>query len=191
MGLCFATNNPHKLAEVAKLLPANIRLLGLQEIGCFEDIPETADDLTGNAIQKAMFVWERFQINCFADDTGLEVHALNGAPGVFSARYAGPEKDNEANCAKLLQELSKHEDRKAQFRTVVCLILKGRQYLFEGVIKGKILLSARGNHGFGYDPLFQPEQSNQSFAEMSVHDKNQCSHRSRAINKLVDFLITD
>lgn len=188
MGLCFATNNNHKLAEVQALLPPTIELVSLKEIRCFEEIPETADTIEGNAIQKANYIWSNFNIDCFADDTGLEVKALGGAPGVFSARYAGPTKDNQANCNKLIQELASQTDRQAQFRTVVCLILEGNQYLFEGIAKGEILIKPQGDKGFGYDPLFMPANHQLSFAQMSTEEKNAISHRSIAVNQLVDFL---
>ncbi|MDH3712195.1 MAG: non-canonical purine NTP diphosphatase [Cyclobacteriaceae bacterium] len=187
MRLCFATQNEHKLQEVRAILPSFITLVGLAEIGCFEEIPETADTLEGNAQLKAQYVWEHHQMDCFADDTGLEVAALNGEPGVMSARYAGPQKNAQDNCAKLLQELGNTENREAQFRTVICLFLKGEKHLFEGIVKGRILKELRGHQGFGYDPLFQPHGHEMTFAEMTPQEKNNCSHRAEAIAKLKGF----
>lgn len=187
--LVFATNNAHKLEEVSAILGDKIELLSLNDIHCHTDIPETADTLEGNALLKSSYVYQNYQLDCFADDTGLEVEALNGAPGVYSARYAeGEGHDAEANMLKLLHELEGKENRNAQFRTAVSLILDGKEYLFEGVIKGKIVQEKRGDSGFGYDPIFMPEGYGQTFAEMGAETKNKISHRALAIEKLCSFL---
>lgn len=187
--LVFATNNAHKLEEVSAILGDKIELLSLNDIHCHTDIPETADTLEGNALLKSSYVYQNYQLDCFADDTGLEVEALNGAPGVYSARYAeGEGHDAEANMLKLLHELEGKENRNAQFRTAVSLILDGKEYLFEGVIKGKIVQEKRGDSGFGYDPIFMPEGYEQTFAEMGAETKNKISHRALAIEKLCSFL---
>lgn len=186
--LVFATNNLHKLEEVRDILGGSFRIASLKEIGCTDDIPETADTLEGNALQKARYVKDKFGYDCFADDTGLEVEALGGAPGVFSARYAGPGHDSEANMQKLLKELEGKANRQAQFRTVVALILEGREYTFEGIVRGTILTERRGTAGFGYDPVFVPEGYAETFAEMGSEEKNRISHRARAVQKLADFL---
>ena len=186
--LVFATNNLHKLEEVRDILGGSFRIASLKEIGCTDDIPETADTLEGNALQKARYVKDKFGYDCFADDTGLEVEALGGAPGVFSARYAGPGHDSEANMQKLLKELEGKTNRQAQFRTVVALILEGREYTFEGIVRGSILAECSGTAGFGYDPLFVPEGYAETFAEMGSEEKNRISHRARAVQKLADFL---
>lgn len=186
--LVFATNNLNKLTEAQALLPDTIKLISLAEIGCVEDIPETADTIEGNAIQKANYVKEKYGYDCFADDTGLEVDALDGEPGVYSARYAGPQKSAEDNMQKLLTKLSVKENRSAQFKTVIAVNFCGQQHLFEGIIRGKITETKRGNHGFGYDPVFQPEGFSQTFAELSLQEKGQISHRGRAIQLLIDFL---
>ena len=186
--LVFATNNLHKLEEVRDILGGSFRIASLKEIGCTDDIPETADTLEGNALQKARYVKDKFGYDCFADDTGLEVEALGGAPGVFSARYAGLGHDSEANMRKLLKELEGKTNRQAQFRTVVALILEGREYTFEGIVRGTILTERRGTAGFGYDPVFVPEGYAETFAEMGSEEKNRISHRARAVQKLADFL---
>lgn len=186
--LVFATNNLHKLEEVRDILGGSFRIASLKEIGCTDDIPETADTLEGNALQKARYVKDKFGYDCFADDTGLEVEALGGAPGVFSARYAGPGHDSEANMRKLLKELEGKMNRQAQFRTVVALLLEGREYTFEGIVCGTILTERRGTAGFGYDPVFVPEGYAETFAEMGSEEKNRISHRARAVQKLADFL---
>ncbi|WNW02891.1 non-canonical purine NTP diphosphatase [Tenacibaculum sp. HL-MS23] len=188
MKLVFATNNLNKLAEVKKMLPKNIELLSLNDIQCFDDIEETATTLDGNAKIKADHITSKFNFNCFADDTGLEVESLNGAPGVYSARYAGEPSNSENNMQKMLTELNGKENRTAQFRTSICLNLNGKQFLFNGVCKGNILTKKHGEKGFGYDPIFQPEGFKQSFAEMSSEEKNTISHRGLAIRKLVEFL---
>ncbi len=186
--LVFATNNQHKLKEVQALLGNHFRLLSLVDIGFDDEIPEDFDTLQDNALQKARFIHSRFGYNCFADDTGLEVEALNGEPGVYSARYAGEAKNPHDNIVKLLKNLVGVKHRRAQFRTVIALILNGNEYLFEGNVDGEIIEEGRGGDGFGYDPIFLPEGYNQTFAEMPLELKNQISHRGRAVAKLVDFL---
>ncbi len=187
--LVFATNNAHKLEEVAAILGNQVELLSLNDIGCQTDIPETAETLEGNALLKASYIFKNYHLDCFADDTGLEVEALNGAPGVYSARYAGGEgHDSQANMVKLLHELERKENRKAQFRTAISLILDGKEYLFEGVIKGEIIKEKHGDSGFGYDPIFKPEGYNKTFAELGNEIKNKISHRALAVQKLYEFL---
>ena len=187
--LVFATNNAHKLEEVAAILGDQVELLSLNDIGCQTDIPETAETLEGNALLKSSYIYKNYHLDCFADDTGLEVKALNGAPGVYSARYAGGEgHDAQANMLKLLHELEGKENRKAQFRTAISLILDGKEYLFEGVIKGEIIKEKRGDSGFGYDPVFMPEGYDRTFAELGNDIKNQISHRALAVQKLCEFL---
>lgn len=187
--LVFATNNAHKLEEVAAILGDKVELLSLNDINCHTDIPETADTLEGNALLKSSFINKNYGLDCFADDTGLEVEALGGAPGVYSARYAGGEgHDAQANMIKLLHDLEEKENRKAQFRTAISLILNGKEYLFEGVIKGEIIKEKRGDSGFGYDPIFKPEGYEQTFAELGNEIKNKISHRALAVNKLCEFL---
>jgi XTP/dITP diphosphohydrolase len=188
MTLVFATNNAHKLKEVQEMLPNSIQLVSLKDINCEEDIEETATTLEGNAAIKADFITQKYGMNCFADDTGLEVTALDGKPGVYSARYAGEPSNAENNMTKLLSEMAGVENRNAQFRTVICLNLDGNQYYFEGNCNGTILTKKQGNQGFGYDPIFQPTGFQQSFAEMDSADKNRISHRGLAIEKLVAFL---
>lgn len=187
MKLVFATNNAHKLQEVSAMLPADYELLSLSDIGCDVDIPETADSLQGNALQKAQYVKEHFGLDCFADDTGLEVDALGGEPGIYSARYAGPGHDSKANMTKLLLKMQGKTDRHAQFRTVIALLLGRDTLFFEGIVKGTLLAEPRGMAGFGYDPIFVPEGHNETFAEMG-NEKNDISHRARAVEKLVEFL---
>lgn len=186
--LVVATNNAHKLEEISAILGDEMELLSLKDINCHADISETANTLEGNARQKAMYIYENYGMDCFADDTGLEVDALNGAPGVFSARYAGDGHDSEANMQKLLKELEGKENRKAQFRTAICLIMEGKEYLFEGIVKGEITAEKRGGAGFGYDPIFVPEGYEQTFAELGNDIKNTISHRARAVEKLCKFL---
>ncbi len=186
--LVVATNNAHKLEEIAAILGDKMELLSLKDIQCFADIPETADTLEGNALMKARYIHERYGTDCFADDTGLEVAALNGAPGVYSARYAGPGHDSEANMQKLLTELEGKSDRRAQFRTVIALIKEGKEYLFEGIVTGSILEEREEGEGFGYDPIFRPDGYEHSFARLGDKVKNQISHRARAVEKLVEFL---
>lgn len=184
----FATNNSHKLEEVKDILGNKIELLSMKEIGCFDDIPETENTLEGNALLKARYIYKHFHVDCFADDTGLEVEALNGAPGVYSARYAGEGHNSEANMKKLLLELEGIENRKARFRTVFALIINGKEHLFEGIIKGEIVRNRKGTSGFGYDPIFVPEGYSHTFAEMGNDEKNKISHRAIAAQKLCKFL---
>lgn len=190
MKLVFATNNLNKLKEVQEMLPESIELLSLRDINCFDDIEETATTLEGNAQIKANHITNTYQYNCFADDTGLEVESLQGEPGVYSARYAGEPANAEHNMSKLLRNLENHQNRKAQFRTSICLNLNGKQFLFDGICKGDILTKQKGEKGFGYDPIFQPEGFQKSFAEMSSEEKNAISHRGLAIQKLIEFLKT-
>ncbi len=186
--LVFATNNAHKLREVREMLGDRFNIISLAELGCNEEIPETADTLQGNALQKARYVKEHYGVDCFADDTGLMVDALGGAPGVYTARYAGPAHDSEANINRLLKELEGVEERTAHFTTVIALILDGKEHIFEGTVEGVIDTHRHGEGGFGYDPVFVPDESGIAFALMSPEDKNAISHRGRAIRKLVDFL---
>lgn len=187
--LVFATNNEHKLREVRTILGNKVELLSLADIGCHADIPETADTLDGNALIKAHYVYDNYGLDCFADDTGLEVEALNGAPGVHTARYADEQgHDSEANVRKLLHEMKEKESRKARFRTVIALIEKGEEQLFEGIVEGEIAKIKQGTNGFGYDPIFIPEKTGQTFAEMGPEKKNQISHRARAVEKLCNYL---
>lgn len=191
--LVFATNNDHKLTEVRAILKDTYQVLSLKDINCHEDIPETANNLEDNARQKANYIYEHYHVDCFADDSGLEVEALNGAPGVYSARFAalegtGEPHDAKANTKRLLRELKDKDNRKAQFRTIVCLIQDGTEHLFEGIVKGSINAEERGSAGFGYDPVFQPEGYSKTFAELGDNVKNTISHRARAIGQLVDFL---
>lgn len=186
--IVFATNNSHKLDELRKLTEGKIEILSLNDIGCHDDIPETADTLEGNAVIKARWVKEHYGYDCFADDTGLEVEALDGAPGVFSARYAGGEgHDSLANMKLLLSNMREKENRNARFRTVIALIEGYDEKLFEGIVKGEITHEPAGTSGFGYDPVFRPEGYNLTFAEMSADEKNRISHRGRAVAKLIDY----
>lgn len=187
--LVFATNNAHKLEEIRAILGDKVEVLSLKDIQCDVDIPETADTLEGNAVLKAEYIYRHYGLDCFADDTGLEVEALNGAPGVYSARYAGGEgHDSEANMRKLLAEMEGKTNRKAQFRTAICLIEGGAEHLFEGVVKGEIIEEKRGASGFGYDPVFMPEGYTETFAEMGSEEKNRISHRARAVQALCTYL---
>lgn len=187
--LVFATNNAHKLDEIRAILGDKIEVLSLKDINCDADIPETADTLEGNAALKAEYIYKNYGLGCFADDTGLEVEALGGAPGVYSARYAGGDgHDSEANMRKLLKELDGKQNRKAQFRTAICLIEQGEEHLFEGIVKGSIIEQKRGASGFGYDPVFMPEGYEETFAEMGNAEKNKISHRARAVEKLCEYL---
>lgn len=188
MKLVFATNNQHKLHEIKHLLDDSIELLSLNDIGCYDDIPEDMDTLEGNAGQKSFFVYNKYGVNCFADDTGLEIEALNGEPGVYSARYAGEAKNPENNMNLVLDKLSIINNRRARFRTVISLVINGHETQFEGIVDGHILKEKRGKTGFGYDPIFQPDESNLSFAQMSLEEKNKISHRGRAVQKLVEYL---
>jgi XTP/dITP diphosphohydrolase len=186
--LVFATNNEHKLRELKEILPSEFELLSLNDIGCTDDIPETGPTLETNAAQKSFYIWNRYGINCFADDTGLEVEALDNEPGVYSARYAGEGRNARENMLKVLRELNSETNRKARFRCVISLVIDGTEKQFEGIVEGKILLQQQGDAGFGYDPIFMPEGYNRSFAEMEAGDKNRISHRGRAVEKLVDYL---
>ena len=193
MKIVFATNNAHKLQEVRQILGERFEVVGLNDIGCHEDIPENAETLEGNALAKAHYVKEHYGLDCFADDTGLEVTALGGAPGVHTARYAelfgeGITHDSNANMALLLHNLEKKSDRSARFRTVIALIYKGEEHLFEGICEGEILSERHGTEGFGYDPVFRPTGFDRCFAEMSADEKNAISHRGRATQKLAEFL---
>ena len=188
--LVFATNNLHKLNEVSTILENKIELLSLNDINCHIDIPETSNTLEGNALLKAQYIYSNYKLNCFADDTGLEVEALNGEPGVYSARYAGDIHNSEANMLKLLHNMENKENRQAQFRTVISLILDETEYQFEGIIKGKIITEKRGSSGFGYDPIFIPEGYDKTFAELGDEIKNKISHRAQAVNKLCKLLFT-
>lgn len=189
--LVIATNNAHKLEEIRAILGDRIELLSLKEIHCEEDIPEDADTLEDNASLKARYVYDRYGLDCFADDTGLEVEALNGAPGVHTARYATDGHDTDANVRKLLSELAGKENRKARFRTIISLIEDGRERQFEGIVNGTIAESKQGDKGFGYDPIFIPEGYNETFAQLGVEVKNQISHRSRAVAKLCEYLLNN
>lgn len=188
MKLVFASNNKNKIKEIQSILKESIQLLSLEEIGCHEEIPETADTIEGNAVLKANYVTQKYGYDCFADDTGLEVHALNGEPGVYSARYAGEQKDSNDNMNKLLEALKDKSDRSAQFKTVIALNLNGSQHLFTGIAKGNITFDKTGNNGFGYDPVFQPENYTETFAELASEIKNKISHRAKATQQLIDFL---
>ena len=188
MKLVFATNNKHKLEEVRAIFGNRIEVLSLNDINCHDDITETADTLEGNALIKARYIYEKFGVDCFADDTGLEVEALNGEPGVYSARYAGEDCNPEANMHKLLHNLTGKNDRDAQFRTVIALIIKGEEKLFNGIVKGTISNEKMGEAGFGYDPIFIPEGFSESFAQMTSEMKNSISHRYRATNELSNYL---
>lgn len=186
--LVFSTNNQHKVEEVQSKLQGLCKIHTLSEYGCTDDIPEDHDTLEGNASQKSHYLFDKYGCNCFSDDTGLEVEALGGEPGVYSARYAGEAKDPEANMEKLLQKLKGASNRKARFRTVISLIIDGKEHLFEGIVNGQILTEKHGEKGFGYDPIFQPDGYNRSFAELSMEEKNAISHRGRAVEKLYAFL---
>jgi XTP/dITP diphosphohydrolase len=190
MRLCFASNNAHKLDEIRPLLPVSVQLLSLADIGCHEELPETQPTLEGNARQKAQYVWDHYGVACFADDTGLEVDALGGEPGVYSARYAGPEREAAANVAKLLRELGTQPNRQARFRTVISLVRSADDvHEFSGEVQGIIAAAPIGRSGFGYDPVFVPSEGDgRTFAEMTLIEKNLLSHRARAVAGLVDFL---
>lgn len=188
MKLVFASNNHNKILEIRHQLPTEIELLSLEDIGCLEDIPETADTIEGNAILKANYVTQKYGYNCFADDTGLEVEALNGAPGVYSARYAGEQKNSSDNIDKLLAELEGKSKRNARFKTVIALNLDGEQHLFTGIVNGEITTERAGDNGFGYDPVFKPEGLSYTFAQISIDEKQALSHRGRAVGQLIEFL---
>ena len=188
MKLVFASNNKHKIKELKELLPDKFEIVSLEDIGCTEDIAETADTIEGNAILKANYVTQNYGLPCFADDSGLEVEALDGAPGVYSARYAGEQKSDFDNIEKLLEQLKHSQNRKAQFKTVIVLNLNNQQHLFTGIIKGEITTVKRGINGFGYDPVFVAENSSKTFAELTSEEKNKVSHRARAVEKLSNWL---
>lgn len=188
MKLVFASNNKNKIKEIQLLVPAPIQILSLEDIGCTEEIPETADTIEGNAILKANYVTEKYGFDCFADDSGLEVDALNGAPGVYSARYAGEPKDDVQNIEKLLENLKDTSNRKANFKTVICLNINGKQHLFTGIINGNIINERIGSNGFGYDPIFVAEKYTKTFAELTIEEKSSISHRGIAVRQLVEFL---
>ena len=186
--LVFATNNKNKIKEVEVLLPKDFKILSLSDISCFIELPENQNTLEGNALEKAEFVYDNFRVNCFSEDTGLEVFALNNEPGVYSARYAGKNKDDNANMELLLSRLKDVKDRSARFRTVIALIIDGNKLLFEGMVEGDILYHKIGNEGFGYDPIFQPKGYDKSFAELGISVKKNISHRTMAMRKLLDYL---
>ena len=186
--IVFATNNEHKLREIRAIIHDGTEVLSLADIGCHADIPETADTLEGNALIKAHFVYDNYGYDCFADDTGLEVEALDGAPGVHTARYAGDDQDSQANMRKLLQEMKGKDNRNARFRTAIALIQGGEEHLFSGEVSGTITTEPLGNKGFGYDPVFIPEYTGLTFAQLGEDVKNRISHRARAVAKLTDFL---
>ena len=188
MQICFATNNKGKLQEIKALLDGKVTIVSLQEIGCNEELPETRSTIEGNSLQKAEFVWENYGVSCFADDTGLEVEALNGEPGVYSARYAGPDCSPEDNMVLILEKMKGQANRKALFRTCITLILDGVVHQFEGNVTGALLEKKQGEKGFGYDPIFKPEGQGKSFAEMTMEEKNSISHRAIAVKALVAFL---
>lgn len=188
MKLVFASNNKNKIAEIQQQVGAQFQIVALEDIGCFVDIPETAETIEGNAILKANYVTENFGLPCFADDTGLEIVSLNNEPGVYSARYAGEQKNAEDNMNLVLQKLASKTDRKAQFKTIIALNINNQQHLFEGIVKGEITLEKSGNQGFGYDPIFQPEGFSTTFAQMTMEQKSAISHRGIAVQKLINFL---
>lgn len=188
MKLIFASNNKNKIAEIRNQLPPTIEILSLEDIGCVIDIPETSDTIEGNALQKADFIKRHYGYDCFADDTGLEVNALNGAPGVYSARFAGPQRNDSDNIDKLLKDLEGNTDRKANFKTVIALHLNGNLKMFSGIVDGEITSKRIGSDGFGYDPVFKPLGMEKTFAEMSMTEKNQMSHRGKAVAELIAFL---
>ncbi len=188
MKICFATNNKNKVKEISALLPDAFEVLSLKAVACHEELPENQTTLAGNSLEKARYLYDNYKINCFADDTGLEIEALGGAPGVYSARFAGEGRSSEDNMRLVLKKLKHEENRKAQFRTVITLIIDGNSHQFEGVVKGKIAKEKSGEKGFGYDPIFIPEGFSKSFAEMISTEKNGISHRGKAIEKLIEYL---
>lgn len=188
MKLVFASNNKHKITEIQQLVGTKFQILSLEDIGCNVDIPETAATIEGNAILKARYVYEKYGFSCFADDTGLEIDALHGEPGVYSARYAGLQRNSEDNMNLVLEKLRNEKNRAAQFKTIIALHLGQEQYVFEGIVKGQITLEKRGENGFGYDPIFQPEDYIKTFAQMTLEEKATISHRGRTVEKLIDFL---
>jgi len=190
MKLCFATNNAHKLEEIQDLLGDSFSLLTLRDIGCEEEIPETHDTIPENSFEKAEYVWKNYNINCFADDSGLEVDALDGQPGVHSAYYGGPQRDADTNMDLLLAKMQGHKNLSARFICVITLVINGEYRQFEGIIEGSISMEKRGNHGFGYNPIFIPEGHERTFAEMTMQEKSELSHRGRAFEKLKQYLVT-
>ena len=188
MKLVFASNNHNKIKEIQLLVSNSIEILSLKDIGCLEDIPETADTIEGNAILKANYVTDKYGFNCFADDSGLEIDALNGEPGIYSARYAGEPKDDSKNIDKVLKNLKDKTNKKANFKTVICLNIDGEQHLFTGIVNGKIIENRVGDNGFGYDPIFVADGYSKTFAELSMEEKAAISHRGKAVKQLVDFL---
>jgi XTP/dITP diphosphohydrolase len=188
MQLVFATNNKNKIKEINNLIGNSIELLSLDDINCLEDIPETSDTIAGNALQKAQYVFDKYGYNCFADDTGLEIESLNEEPGIYSARYAGPQRDANDNMDKVLVNLKDKQNRNAHFKTVIALIINGKKTLFEGIAKGEITETKSGSEGFGYDPIFKPKGYNITFSEMELEEKNTISHRGKAVRLLTDFL---
>lgn len=188
MELVFASNNKNKILEIQQLVGAQFPLKSLKEIGCEDDLPETSDTIEGNASQKANFIYRNYQLACFADDTGLEIEVLKGAPGVLSAHYAGPERDNEKNINKVLTEMEYQANRNAHFKTIISFIIEGQEFLFEGIVEGKIIHERRGSKGFGYDSIFVPNGGNKTFAEMDMDEKNKISHRAIAFKKLARYL---
>jgi XTP/dITP diphosphohydrolase len=188
MKLVFATNNPNKLAEIRMLVPSSIEILSLKDINCNKELPETSDNLEDNASQKAYFVYDNYGYNCFADDTGLEIEALDGRPGVYSARYAGEDCVSEDNMQKVLGEMQGEDNRDACFRTIISLVIDGKEFQFEGQVDGQIIPEKWGDKGFGYDPIFLPDGFEESFAQMSVQRKNEISHRGLAVKQLIEFL---
>ena len=186
--IIFATSNPYKIKEVKALLGNDFEVGGLKDIGCHEDVPETQPTIEGNALQKARYVVEHYSVNCFSEDTGLEIESLNMEPGVYSARYAGPQRDSEDNINLVLDKLKNKTNRNARFKTVIALIIDGKEYTFEGIVNGVIAYEKTGKDGFGYDPIFLPEGRKTSFAEMSSEEKNEISHRGRAVRKLIEWL---
>ena len=188
MKIVFATNNFNKLKEIKVLMPKKIDIISLEQIGCHDNIPETGKKLEENALEKARYLSNNYGFDCFADDSGLEIDELNGEPGGYSARYAGPERNSHANMEKVLKKMAGKFNRKAKFRTSIALILNNKEYMFEGKVEGRIGYTKNGNEGFGYDPIFYPENSNRSFAQMSLEEKGQISHRARAVKKLVNFI---
>ncbi len=188
MKIVFATNNPNKLAEVKALLPAGIEILSLQDINCKEELPENSDTLEDNAAQKAFYVYDNYGYNCFSDDTGLEIQALDERPGVYSARYAGPDCKAEDNMQKVLAEMKNEDNRDASFRTIISLVIEGKEFQFEGEVEGQIIPEKWGDEGFGYDPIFLPDGYEKSFAQMDMQQKGEISHRGLAVKQLMDFL---
>lgn len=188
MDLVFVTNNQHKIKEIKSLIDKSFNILSLEDIGFEGDVPETNPTIEGNASQKSFYIYNKYKINCFADDTGLEIKSLNGRPGVYSARYAGDECDSKKNMKRVMEELLGKDDRSARFRTIISLIINGEEKTFEGIVNGQILSRKKGKDGFGYDPIFLPDGYDLSFAEMSLDEKNKISHRARATKRLVEYL---